>query len=162
VHGEFAICEKLGTFARRREAERPGSALFLPVLAGLAVREGLHKWKALARRSRKPVFLYDEEVTRSAIELKGRMPWLAGLNIHAAEGSIRIRESDIGSPSELIRLNQQYRNRYIYGPSWRADIVTAIEEGAQSPMEVARRTGCSYEPAHRVFRQVGLARQAGG
>ncbi|HLG41742.1 MAG TPA: hypothetical protein VI643_00145, partial [Planctomycetota bacterium] len=90
VHGEFAICEKLGSFARRREAERPGSALFLPVLAGLAVRDGLHKWKALALRRRKPVFLYGEEVTRSAIELKGRMPWLAGLNIHAAEGSIRI------------------------------------------------------------------------
>jgi len=162
VHGEFVICEKLGSFARRRGAERPGSALFLAVLAGLAVREGLHKWKALARRSRKPVYLYGEEVTRSAIEVKGRIGWLAKLNIHAAEGSIRIRESDIFSPAELIRANRQYRNRYVYGPSWRADIVTAIEEGAASPMEVARRTGCSYEPAHRVFRQVGLARQVGG
>ncbi len=157
VHGEFVICEKLGTLALKREEERPGSTLFLPALAALPISEGLHKWKALGRRRKSPVYLYPEEVARGAIKLKGRIPWLAALNYHAAVGSIRIRESDVMSPAELIRANRQYRNRYLYGPSWRADIVTAVEEGARSPMEVARRTGCSYEPAHRVFRQLTLA-----
>ena len=58
-------------------------------------------------------------------------------------------------------MNRQYRNRYLYGPSWRADIVTAIESGATSPAEIVRRLGCSYEPAHRVFREYALAAKAG-
>jgi hypothetical protein len=74
--------------------------------------------------------------------------------------AIRIRERDVLTPQELAQINRQYRNRYLYGPSWRADIITAIESGAASPSEVMRMAGCSYEPAHRVFREYRLAREA--
>jgi hypothetical protein len=60
----------------------------------------------------------------------------------------------------LAAVNLQHRNRYPYGPSWRADIVTAIESGLDSPAAIARRVGCSYEPAHRVPREWRVATAA--
>jgi hypothetical protein len=64
------------------------------------------------------------------------------------------------TPEELVKVNQQYRNRYLYGPNWRADIITAIESGLTSPTQIMRRVGCSYEPAHRVWREWQIASAA--
>jgi hypothetical protein len=158
VHGHFVICEKLEKFARREEAARPGSTAWLSALAGMALQEGIHKWRKLARKSRTPQYLYPADVTRAAVSRKGAIGWLKRLGYLVAQGSLRIREKDVLAPTELIRVNRQYQSRFIYGASWRADIITAIEEGARSPSEVARLTGCSYEPAHRIFRQFTLAR----
>lgn len=160
VHGAFVIVEKLMKLASREGREGSGSMRWLAAVAGFAVQKGDHRWKTLARRSKEPVYLFPKEVTESAIRLKGAVDWLTKLNFIVPEGALRIREDDVLGPRELIRRNMQYRNRYIYGPSWRADIITAIERGVTSPAAISRAMGCSYEPAHRVFRQFTLVKGA--
>lgn len=154
VHGAYVIVEKLRKLSRRKAES---STLWLPALAAYAVQCRLPKWRALLRKLPEPRYFYPPEVSDGAIAMKGAIPWLESLNFRVPEGSLRIRESDVLSPEQLAAIHRQYRNRYLYGPSWRADIVTAIEEGARSPTEVAKRVGCSYEPAHRVFRELKVS-----
>jgi len=59
------------------------------------------------------------------------------------------------------KLNHQYRNRLICGPQRKADIITAIENGARLPAEAIRATGASYKPCHRVFCERAAARIMG-
>ncbi|MBI4565989.1 MAG: hypothetical protein HY716_14985 [Planctomycetes bacterium] len=87
------------------------------------------------------------------------MEWLRKVNFCVPNGSLRIRDEDVLKPGELVRRNRQYRNRCLYGPSWRADIVTALECGLRSPAAIARAIGCSYEPAYRVYRQIALVKE---
>ena len=108
----------------------------------------------------KPVYLFDPEVSQSAIDRKGEIPWLKKVGFLVPKGSLRIREGDVMNPKELAQVNLQYKNRYLYGPSWRADIITAIESGLNSPAAIVARVGCSYEPAHRVLREWKVATAA--
>ena len=62
---------------------------------------------------------------------------------------------------DLIKPKQQYRNRLIYGAQWKADINTAIENGARLPAEGSCATGASYEPCHRVFSELAAAEMMG-
>jgi hypothetical protein len=158
VHGACVIVEKLRKLAREREASSPGSTRWLAAPAAFAVIQGDHRWKMLVRRSKEPLYLFPREVTETAVRMKGAVDWLGRVNIRVPQGSLRIREDDVLDPRALIRRNAQYRNRYVYGPCWRADIVTAIEHGLRSPAEIARATGCSYEPAYRVFRQISMVK----
>ena len=57
----------------------------------------------------------------------------------------------------LIQKNLQYRNRLLFGASWRADIITAIQMGMKTPYEISKKIGCSYEPAYRIFKEYALA-----
>lgn len=157
VHGAYVIVEKLRKIARRRPEK---DVAWLAAVASFAVELGIPKWKVLARRMSETLYLYPQEITESAIGLKGAVPWLDAMNYRVPERSVRIREADALKPEALARFHRQYRNRYLYGPSWRADIITAIEEGARTPTEIAKRTGCSYEPAHRVFREQKVAGRA--
>lgn len=157
VHGPYVIVEKLRKLAA---SAPPEAARWLPALAALCVEEGHHKFRKMLYRAEEPVTLLPEALTRSAVARKGAIPWLEPWNIIIPQGTLRIRESDVLSPRELIAANRQYRNRYLYGPSWRADIITAIEAGAGSPSEIVRLIGCSYEPAHRVYTEYHLAQTA--
>ncbi len=158
VHGPYVIVEKLEKLARQQEGQAPGSTLWLSAVAAFAAEEGSSKWKKLAKKSKTPIYLPPKEITESAIALKGSISWLAKINFFAAQGVFRIREDDVLTREELIRRNPQYRNRYLFGPSWRSDIVTAIEWGMKTPAEISKKLGCSYEPANRVFREVSLVR----
>lgn len=154
VHGAYVNVERFAKLARSIEA---------PLVRGYAAFAAEHcgaKWSKLARRSKEPVYLYPQELTESAVRLKGANELLKKVNVIVPSDAIRIRERDVFTPQELAHISRQYRNRYLYGPSWRADIITAIESGAASPSEVMRMVGCSYEPAHRVFREYKLAREA--
>ena len=138
----------------------PEAVRWVPALAALAVEAGSTKWRKLLRRSDKPVKLFPEALTRSAVSRSGAIPWLEHWNIIVPEGVLHLRESDMLSHAELIANNRQYRNRYLYGPSLRADIITAIELGAATPSSVMRLVGCSYKPAHRIFTEYHLAQTA--
>lgn len=153
VHGAYVIVEKLAKLSRRED----GPPAWLPAVAAWAVGPCGGKWLKLARRSPEPVYLFPKAVTESAVAIKGSLDRLRKFNFMVPEGALRIRESDVLSPAELIRAHRQYRNRYLFGPSWRADIITAIQEGLTRPADIARRVGCSYEPAHRVAREYALA-----
>jgi hypothetical protein len=123
VHADYVIVEKLRK--RIRTAEEDGCVVGITALAAYAVHRGKHKWKKLIVRSEKAAFLSASRAAESAIHLKGSVPWLAEYGVLAAQGSIRVRPEDILSPSELARINLQYRNRLLFGAQWRADIITA-------------------------------------
>lgn len=161
VHGNYVITEKL--FKLYGRAGKESAALFpwMALVAAWAVECGYHKWRKLVHRENGPVYLYDPEVSESAIRRKGLIPWLEPLGFRVPQNSLRIRETDVLTPEELIRFNPQYRNRYVFGASWRADIVTAIQKGITTPMEISRAVGCSYEPAYRISRDFLLVAKAG-
>jgi hypothetical protein len=156
VHGDYVITEKLMKLARKQERAR-GKCQWLAALAAFAAHVGQHKWKKLIVKHSTPLYLHSQELSQSALRLKGREDFLADQNIHIAKGSLRIRESDVSTPEQLVLKNRQYRNRYLYGASWRADIITAIEVGFENPFQIAKTLGCSYEPAHRIFSEYRVA-----
>jgi hypothetical protein len=158
VHGEFIVVEKLKKLANQQEKIEPGSTTWLAALAAFALHEGDARWKLLIRPAEEAVYLFPKKVTDSAVRMKGPIDWLAKINFIVPKESLRIREQDVLAPKELIRKSRQYRNRYLYGPSWRADIASAMERGLRTPAAIARDVGCSYEPAYRVYHQLALAR----
>ena len=157
VHGAYVIVEKLRKLSRQACWSSRERSVWLVALARWAVECGGHKWKKLIEPQDEVHHLFEAEVSESAIRMKGAVPWLLEVGFRVPEGAIRIREGDVLSPEELASVNLQYRNRYRYGPSWRADIITAIESGLDTPTEIMRRVGCSYEPAHRVLREWRIA-----
>jgi hypothetical protein len=158
VHGHYVITEKLMKLSRQ-EAKKRGKCPWLSAVAAFAVHEGFHKWKRLVEKQKQPLYLHSPELVQSSIRLKGEEEFLAAQNIYIAKGSLRIRESDVLTPEQLVRANRQYRSRYLYGASWRADIITAIESGFENPFQIAKTLGCSYEPAHRIFSEYRFAMQ---
>lgn len=159
VHGNHVIVEKLAKLRDRAGKEAGQSFLWMTPVAAWAVECGFYKWRKLVQKETGPVYLYDPEVSESAILRKGPLPWLEPLGFRVPRDSLRIRDADVLTPRELIQINLQYKNRYIFGASWRADIITAIQNGITTPMEISRAVGCSYEPAHRISRDYILATQ---
>ncbi len=158
VHADHVIVEKLRKLVRSAEDE--DQALGVSALAAYAASQGRHKWKKLIRRQSPKACLFTGRSASSAIRLKGAEPWAEEQGILIARGSLRIRPADILAPNELARLSLQYRNRLLFGASWRADIITAIQQGAATATEVMKRVGCSYEPAHRVRREYLIASES--
>jgi hypothetical protein len=156
IHGDFVITEKLMKLAQRQKTKR-GECRWLSAIAAFAAHTGQHKWKRLIARQLLPLYLHSPELSQSAIRLKGEEAFLAKHNIYIAKGSLRIRDSDVYTPEQLVSSNRQFRNRYLYGASWRADIITAIELGFKNPFQIAKVLGCSYEPAHRIFSEYQVA-----
>ena len=159
VHGNHIIVEKLIKLRDRVSNETGQSFPWMTLIAAWAVECGYYKWRKLIKKQNGSIYLYDPEVSESAILRKGSIPWLEPLGFRIPQNSLRIREADVLTPKELIQFNPQYRNRYIFGASWRADIITAIQNGVATPMEISRVVGCSYEPAYRISRDYLLATQ---
>jgi vacuolar-type H+-ATPase subunit F/Vma7 len=157
VHGNHVIVEKLIKLRDKAIDEAGRSFPWMTLVAAWAVECGYHKWRKLIKKENGPLYLYDPEVSESAILRKGLIPWLEPLGFRVPRDSLRIRDADVLTPKELIQANMQYRNRYIFGASWRADIITAIQNGITIPMEISRGVGCSYEPAYRISREYILA-----
>ena len=160
VHGAYVNVERLAKLTKFYPEKPPPAIRLLSVYAAFAFEHCGHKWKKLIRKSKEPITLYPAEITESAVQLKGAVDYLKKFGFIVPNGSLRIREDDVLKPEELIQRNRLYRNRYLYGPSWRADIITALEAGAKSPAEIVKQVGCSYEPAHRIFREYQLVQKS--
>jgi len=157
VHGRYVIVEKLAKLAYSVPPENYPSIRWVHALAAFASMNGLHKWKKLMKRQKEPVYLYPKEITETSIKLKGEEKWLADQGFLVPCGSIRIREGDAVTSDQLLRINNFYRNRLLYGACWRADIITDIQSGYNSPTKIMKILNCSYEPAHRVFKEYNMA-----
>jgi hypothetical protein len=72
---------------------------------------------------------------------------------------LRIRESDVFSVDELVKANRQYRNRYIFGANWRAEIITSIQNGAQNPNQVSKLLGIARSRVGIVFKEYSLIKK---
>lgn len=154
VHAEHVIVEKLRKILRNTKGD--DQRIAISALAAYAASQGQHKWKKLIFPVAKGL-LFRSKTAESAIKLKGAEPWAEEYGIRIARGSLRIRPDDVLTVEELAKANPQYRNRLLFGASWRADIITAIQQGASTATEVMKRVGCSYEPAHRIRREYLIA-----
>jgi hypothetical protein len=155
MHAEHVIVEKLRKLLHKNKDE--DQQIAVSALAAYAVAQSQHKWKKLILPDAKGKCLFRGKAAESAVKLKGAEPWAKEYGILIAEGSVRIRTEDVLSGEDLAKANLQYRNRLLFGASWRADIITAIQQGASTATEVMKRVGCSYEPAHRIRREYLIA-----
>lgn len=74
----------------------------------------------------------------------------------------KVDEKKIANRELWAQNNLFIHNRILFGCNWRADIISAIEIGAENPTEVKNRLKCSYETAHRVFNDYRLIQEIEG
>jgi hypothetical protein len=159
VHGKYVIVEKLSKLIEQTLINNNDfkKNRWIYVLAAYAFSRKYHKWKKLCCNGSKKIYVYPKELTLSAIKIKGAIPWAKKFNILIPKNSLRVRTNDILSPQDLLKKNLQYKNRYIYGVCWRADIVSAVQLGIKKPTAICQILGCSYEPAHRISKEYQMA-----
>jgi len=151
VHGDYVIIEKL------MKLQKKNNSPWLVALAICAFNLGFHQWKRLIKKQKEIFALVDVDLAKSSIALKGEEPNFRQYGFLIPRNIIRLRSKDAQTIERLVKKNAQYRNRLLFGASWRADIITAIEKGMKTPYEISKAIGCSYEPAHRIFKEYRLA-----
>ena len=138
VHGNYVIVEKMNKLFKEENCNEL-TRDWMSALAVYAKTNCSHKWKKLIKALDKPTHLLPEQISLSAINLKGSVDYLAEYGLLLPNRFLRIRETDILSAKQLTQENKQYENRYLYGPSWRADIITGIEIGLKNPMAISKK-----------------------
>ncbi|MEO8903395.1 MAG: hypothetical protein ABI627_17895, partial [Polyangiaceae bacterium] len=79
--------------------------------------------------------------------------------LRVPKGTLRDRHEDVLSPEVLVRRHLGYRNRVLMGPSFRADVWTALERAPNlSVADVARKASCSFATAWQVAQDYRLLR----
>src|SRR5690606_19456551 len=91
VHGAYVNVERLAKLARDFPERSHPAIRLLSGYAAFALEHCGPKWKKLIRRSKEPLYLYPEDVTTSAVALKGAIDYLKRYGFIVPEGSIRIR-----------------------------------------------------------------------
>lgn len=77
------------------------------------------------------------------------------------KGTLRDRREDVLSPEVLVRRHAGYRCRVLMGPSFRADVWTALERAPDlSIAEIARKASCSFATAWQAAQDYRLLRDA--
>ena len=157
VHGDRVLLEKFFKKAKIFEATR-GEAFMMPLIIGAAVVYGHIGWKKwLKTNPSKPFYPGSPNVVKSSISHKGANPQFQKIGILIPNGFLGMKEGDVFTIEELVASNVQYKNRYIYGTNWRADIITAIQCGLTNAFQISKKIGCSYEPAYRVSKEYLIA-----
>ena len=157
VHGSAVIVEKL-TKTLKRRIKLGDNVEFASLLAAYAVTQGHKRWRSLLLMA--PIalrYVGHPDLAPSLVKIRGEEAWAKGVNFIIPKGSVLPQGKWTLSLSSVAMQNQQYKNRLIYGAQWRADIITAIERGARTPTEASMASGASYEPCHRVFRELEAA-----
>ena len=102
--------------------------------------------------------------TGTAFQLarRGADPRFLGGALRVPSGTLRDRPADVLTPEDLVRRHAGYRNRVLMGPSFRADVWTALERAPDlSIAEVARQASCSFATAWQATQDYRLLRAAG-
>jgi hypothetical protein len=153
VHGSSVIIEKLIKVLIKHSADLHDTSL-AALFARFALQTGHKRWSTVAKKftlkTSTPRLLGPSDMAASLVSLRGEESWAKDSGYRVAKGLITPNYKWVLSRKALAKLNPQYRNRLIYGPQWRADIITAYEQGAKTPAEASRISGASYEPCHRV------------
>lgn len=155
IHGSHVVIEKLMKYQKEKFSP------WLVALAIYAVNKSHFMWKPLVIKMPEKYFLGSLALARQQIKFKGEYEIFTEKNFLIAKDSIRIRERDVLSVKELISRNTQYKNRFIYGSNWRADIITAIDKGFDNPYQIAKVLGCSYPSALKISKDYKMANQNG-
>ncbi len=153
VHGSSVIIEKLIKILEKSTADLQDTSL-AALFARFALLAGHKRWSTVTKKftleAATPRLLGPSDMAASLVSLRGEENWAKDSGYRVAKGLIVTNSKWVLSRKALAKLNPQYRNRLIYGPQWRADIITAYEQGAKTPTEASRISGASYEPCHRV------------
>jgi hypothetical protein len=157
VHGTHLIADKL--FKEYDSAKRYlGETPWFNGICSYLLLQKDHRFKKGVLKLKKTHHLGNRDQS-SLIKLKGAIDFLEEVGILAAESSLRIRESDVFSVDELVKSNRQYRNRYIFGANWRAEIITSIQNGAQNPNQVSKLLGIARSRVGIVFKEYSLIKK---
>ena len=101
--------------------------------------------------------------TGSAFQMqrRGEDDRFAGSKLRVPKGTLRDRHEDVLAPEVLVRRHAGYRNRVLMGPSFRADVWTALESAPElSVADVARKASCSFATAWQAAQDYRLLRAA--
>ncbi|MBK6519363.1 MAG: hypothetical protein IPG04_35800 [Polyangiaceae bacterium] len=99
--------------------------------------------------------------TAFQVQRRGEDERFTGSKLLAPKGTLRDRPEDVLSPEVLIRRHAGYRNRVLMGPSFRADVWTALEHApGLSIADVARKASCSFATAWQAAQDFRLLRAA--
>lgn len=97
--------------------------------------------------------------TAFQITRRGEDPRFAGSALRVPLGTLRDRAADVLPPETLARRHPGYRNRVLMGPTFRADVWTALERAPElSVADVARRASCSFATAWQVTQDFRVLR----
>lgn len=154
VHGEHLLADKI--FKEYDECRKYlGETPWFSALCAYMYSMKDHRFKKGARKLNKGHSFGNRDQS-SLIKLKGSVKYLEEIGISVPLTALRTREQDVMTVDELVRANSQYRNRYIYGANWRAEIVTAIQKGAQNPNQISKLLGIARSRVGIVFKEYTL------
>lgn len=90
----------------------------------------------------------------STIEMRGLEPWALSAGFRLAKDTLKVDPRWVMSRSQLAEFRPEYKNRLIVGPNWRADVLSVVEKGVYRPADVQKIISISYEPAHRILKDL--------
>ena len=100
--------------------------------------------------------------TEFQVKRRGEDERFAASILRVPKGTLRDRHEDVASPEVLVRHHAGYRNRVLMGPSFRADVWTAIQRAPHlSIADLARKASCSFATAWQAVQDYRLLRAAG-
>jgi hypothetical protein len=101
--------------------------------------------------------------TAFQVQRRGEDERFAGSKLRVPRGTLRDRREDVLSPEVLVRRHAGYRNRVLMGPSFRADVWTALEDTPDASVAaIARKASCSFATAWQAVQDFRLLRAAQG
>jgi hypothetical protein len=109
----------------------------------------------------KPIALVADAEERAAF--RGKDPRFEGGPLIVPSGLLRDRPEDVESPERLAQRHPVYRARVLYGATYRADLLyavqAALDEGQTlpTPADLARSIGCAYGTAAQLLDDVRIA-----
>lgn len=151
MHGTRVHVERLNSICGRKKPEWMG------LVAKFAMHNKQHRWKKLVSSPEEWVSNGDLQSNLARVKLRGEEIWSKGSRYIVPMGSEAIGAKYVLDPEQLAKINHHYRNKLIYGPNLRADIITAFSAGAKNPYQAHKICHCSYEPAYRVANDLALA-----
>lgn len=151
IHGDHLIADKF--FKEYEKAkEYLGESPWFTGVCAFMVNKKDHRFKKGGGRLKNAHHYKNKDQTQ-LIKIKGAVEYLEEVNIFIAKSALRLRERDVQSVDELIKDNKQYRNRFIYGANWRAEIITAIQNGVPNPNKIANHLGIQRSRVSIVFNE---------
>jgi hypothetical protein len=100
--------------------------------------------------------------TEFQVKRRGEDERFTGSKLRVPKGTLRDRHEDVLLAEVLVRRHAGYRNRVLMGPSFRADVWTALQHAPDlSVADVARKASCSFATAWQAAQDYRLLRAAG-
>ena len=88
---------------------------------------------------------------------RGEDARFVGSSLRVPDGVLRDRQADVLTPAQLVAQHRGIYNRALMGPTWRADVWSALEmQPEMSVAALARHVGCAFSTAWQVAQDFRL------